>query len=200
MGECASLSSTVGDGRKRVFVREDPVQPGGPKVFANRLQRVTKRFCNPASVPEEVNRLRSAGHGTKPEWPILASHGAGPRSVVRHEGQITQAKILPEAFVASEQKRLVFPDRTTERSAKFIASKRRDIPKIKEISGVQRTISQKFIDIAVQVVRARSSNDVYPRPGRGLPYSAPCVYLTTENSRTASTPRSCSADSLRVCC
>ena len=36
---------------------------------------------------------------------------------------------------------------------------------IKEISGVQRAISQKFIDIAVQVVRARSSNDVDLRSG-----------------------------------
>src|ERR1700730_7095762 len=73
---------------------------------------------------------------------------------------MAQAKILPEAFVVSKQKGLVFPDRTTERAAKFIASKRRDLATIKEILGVQRAISQKFIDIAVQVVGARSSNDV----------------------------------------
>jgi len=66
---------------------------------------------------------------------------------------------LPESFVISEEKRIIFPDRPSHRSAKLVPSKRRSIPPVEEIRSIQHVVAQKLERRSVPLIGSRLSNN-----------------------------------------
>src|SRR5437773_9538635 len=120
------------------------IKARGAKVFLNLLQGVGKRFGNSAGRPGRGQRLRTVGHGPQSQQRLYARDCAGSRIAVRHNREITQAKMLAEAFVVCEEEAFVLFDRPAQRAAKHVALKLWNRPVIEKVSSIECAVAQEF--------------------------------------------------------
>ena len=86
----------------------------------------------------------------------------GALRVTRHVGCKGDALVLPQAFVAGEEKSLVFEEWAADVGAEIIAFERRlgRRRQGKEVCGVERVIAEEFENLAVKAVGSTARRDI----------------------------------------
>ena len=113
---------------------------------------------------------RRRKHSSKPD---RLRNGAGAYNASR----------IPQAFVVAEDECLVFENGTARSGAKLIPLPKRFSQSVlvrEEVRGVQRAVSQKIVDGAVQFVAARPYNSVDERAGAPAEFRGVSVGLNFE--------------------
>ena len=87
---------------------------------------------------------------------------------------------LPESFVISEDKRIIFPDRPAHRSAKLVPPERWSISLIEEIRSVQHVVAKKLECCPVPLIRSRLRYDHHLPAGPLAEFGSVRVALHTE--------------------
>ena len=116
---------------------------------------------------DPVVRERRAGDRVD-ELPVRQQAGkvAGAFGRRRHEADLAfRGADDPRALVRSEEKQLVLDDGTSHRTAELVAVEG-VVPGSEEIPRIQRTVPQKFEDVAVNVVGAGARHDIHHAAGR----------------------------------
>src|SRR3984957_17083156 len=164
------------NGRQCVVGREVLIYASGPEIFADVLDRVAEGFSDAARSTVGVEQFGTIGNRPQGEERLNARHRFRARSVVWDKGGIPEDEGLAGYFIVREEKCLIFHDWPTNRCAKNVALKVRNVPVVEEVACIERAVAQKFVSRSMQLIRSVRRDNVDLRAGPLAVFSSVRVF------------------------
>src|SRR4029077_3015075 len=123
-----------------ILLRDILIEANSAEIFPDVLFGVAIGTGNAAGLAGSGEKFRSVRYRPQREQRLHAGNRGCAGGCVGHQREIAEAKILPEAFVVTEDEGFVFAQRAAERAAEDVALEVRDASLIEEIAGVERGV------------------------------------------------------------